>query len=192
MSSDGTLQFQGCNEQGELIKEAPVFSAAAQKGALHASSHVWVWHPTDNGIELLLQKRAARKLTWPGYWDASAAGHVDFGEEPLTAALRETEEEIGLRLKPASLQLLFVYRQHLQDDVSGVIENEFQWVYGHCYEGSAEFIVDESEVAMVKWVGVGEFRRLIANKSTPEIVLQGDAYFHNLLHALGEDNDEGH
>jgi isopentenyldiphosphate isomerase len=52
------------------------------------------WIVTSDG-RVLLQKRAASKDVWPGRWDASAAGHVRFGEG-LAGALREVEEELGV------------------------------------------------------------------------------------------------
>lgn len=43
--------------------------------------------------EILLQQRSQEKLTHPGKWDLAAAGHVDAGEDALSAAMRETTEE---------------------------------------------------------------------------------------------------
>lgn len=46
--------------------------------------------------EILLQQRSQEKLTHPGKWDLAAAGHMDAGEDALSAAMRETAEEIGI------------------------------------------------------------------------------------------------
>jgi 16S rRNA (adenine1518-N6/adenine1519-N6)-dimethyltransferase len=43
-----------------------------------------------------LQKRSIWKDRNPGIWDSSAAGHVDSGEDYLTAARRELREELGI------------------------------------------------------------------------------------------------
>lgn len=53
-----------------------------------------VWIVNSRG-ELLLQQRDTIKPNWPGYWCESAGGAVTSGEEPDTAALRETQEELG-------------------------------------------------------------------------------------------------
>lgn len=53
-----------------------------------------VWIVNSRG-ELLIQQRDAAKPNWPGYWCESAGGAVTSGEAPDTAALRETQEEIG-------------------------------------------------------------------------------------------------
>ena len=46
--------------------------------------------------ELLLQRRAKNKKTLPNMW-AITAGHVDSGESEAIAAMRETQEEIGMK-----------------------------------------------------------------------------------------------
>ncbi len=62
-------------------------------GLPHRDVHVWI---TD-GQHLLQQQRAWDKTIMPGEWDVSVGGHVAAGEDYLDAAVRETEEELGLR-----------------------------------------------------------------------------------------------
>ena len=50
----------------------------------------------EKGDRVLIQKRVAEKKTWPNYWDFSAAGGVQAGEDLATAARRELFEELGL------------------------------------------------------------------------------------------------
>jgi isopentenyl-diphosphate delta-isomerase len=45
---------------------------------------------------LLLQRRSRRKDLFPGYYCASASGHVAAGEDYATTAERELEEELGI------------------------------------------------------------------------------------------------
>ena len=63
-------------------------------GRMHRAVHMLV---SNSSGEVFLQKRAATKDTNPNCWDSSAAGHVDSGELYLQAAVRELEEEIGVR-----------------------------------------------------------------------------------------------
>ncbi len=64
-----------------------------EKSLLHRSVHTFVFDPGGN---LFLQKRAETKDENPGYWDSSSAGHVNAGEDYLTAAQRELSEELGI------------------------------------------------------------------------------------------------
>ena len=53
--------------------------------------------------ETYLQKRSNRVLFYPGYWCASATGHVSSGESYLEAARREVREELGIECQLAEL-----------------------------------------------------------------------------------------
>ena len=63
------------------------------KGLLHRSVHILVFNSKG---ELFLQKRAMSKDESPGYWDSSAAGHLNAGEEYRASANRELMEELGI------------------------------------------------------------------------------------------------
>jgi 8-oxo-dGTP pyrophosphatase MutT (NUDIX family) len=69
------------------------------QGLWHRDTHVWI---TD-GVNVLEQQRHFDKSIMPGEWDVSVGGHVPFGETDLHAAIRETEEELGLRYSPDRL-----------------------------------------------------------------------------------------
>lgn len=56
--------------------------------------------------EILLQRRKGTKL-WPGYL-ALPAGHIDEGENPYEAAIREAKEELGITIKEEDLKNPFV------------------------------------------------------------------------------------
>jgi isopentenyldiphosphate isomerase len=45
----------------------------------HRSAHVWVFDKERNRV--LCQKRSEKKDTFPGMWDISAAGHIEFDPE---------------------------------------------------------------------------------------------------------------
>jgi isopentenyl-diphosphate delta-isomerase type 1 len=59
----------------------------------HRSVHVFLFNSAG---ELFLQKRAQTKDEFPGYYDSSAAGHVNPGESYHAAAERELKEELGI------------------------------------------------------------------------------------------------
>jgi isopentenyldiphosphate isomerase len=181
--------LQAYSPQGE-----PTDSLSKQNGkagTLHGASHVWIWRISGGNIEILLQRRASNKTTWPDFQDISAAGHVDFGETPLVAAIRETQEELGLSLKAEDLLLLFVHRTYMVPPNHSVIENEFQWVYGYRTQKDFEPDYADGEVDSTMWLPLREFQDLIAGKMAGEIIVpHGDAYFGSLIEELTRQSNE--
>lgn len=55
--------------------------------------------------EILLQKRSKFKQACPGKWGI-CGGKVDFGETTIEAAIRETFEEIGIKLNKEKLKVI--------------------------------------------------------------------------------------
>lgn len=175
--------WQEYNTAGEPVGEG-LTKAQARSGILHGSSHVWLWRRNNNTVEVLLQKRADDKPTWPGYFDISAAGHIDFGESPLQAALREMNEELGVKLHAERLELLFVYHKPAANLPGGIIEEEFQWVYGVEF-GEENFTHVDGEVTSVEWHTLDSVRDMIAGKlQQKKIVAHKELYFVNLFAVL--------
>lgn len=180
-------RWQAYTEQGTQITSSAGALTKAQcaAGALHGNAHVWIWRKSGGAIEVLVQLRAAGKKTWPNHLDISAAGHIDFDETPIQAAVRETREELGLTLDVSQLKLLFVHHQHMKDETSGVIENEFQWVYGYELTGAVAMRYQQSEVGATTWLTLADFERLSTAKNAAQpLVPHGDAYFKSLLRGV--------
>src|SRR5438132_12277025 len=91
------------NDPGELLEVLDANGRATGRGLARAAIHIdGEWHKAfhcwilrDHGRQVVLQRRALGKDTYPGRWDAAAAGHWRFGESAEDAA-REIEEELGL------------------------------------------------------------------------------------------------
>ncbi|CAA6671017.1 unnamed protein product [Spirodela intermedia] len=93
----------------------------------HRAVHVWIY--AENTRELLLQRRADCKDSWPGLWDISSAGHISAGSSSLLTARRELEEELGVRLPEDAFEFLFVFLQESVINGGTFINNEFNDVY---------------------------------------------------------------
>lgn len=173
--------WQGYTLNGEPGKA--ITKTEARGGALHGASHVWVWRRHDNQIEILVQRRAKDKLTWPGYLDISAAGHIDAGETPISAAVREAREEISLSIDSDKLQLLFV--RYVDDDAgSGVREREFVWVYLYAMPELSEGLrLEDGEVDSIQWLALDELRKLSRDELPGQKVVP-HIYFADLLAEL--------
>ena len=48
--------------------------------------------------EILLKQRSEKKEKNPGMWDISVAGHISAGQDSLSAAAREINEEVSVLL----------------------------------------------------------------------------------------------
>lgn len=84
-----------CTPEGHGTGVHKPRAAVHRDGDWHKCIFVWLVRRGLDGAEILLQKRAASKATWPSRFDASVAGHVRAGET-LREALREVEEELGI------------------------------------------------------------------------------------------------
>ena len=89
---DSSELFDVVDSENRVIGQATRGEVHA-KGLLHRSVHIWVFNSRG---ELFLQKRAMTKDENPGYWDSSAAGHLNAGEGYRTSAHRELMEELGI------------------------------------------------------------------------------------------------
>ena len=91
-------------------------------GDWHLAFYCWIVRAGPNGPELLLQRRSEVKDTWPGRFDASAAGHVRFGET-RSEMVREVLEELGLEVAESELMRLPSHRQEHYHP-NGIIDRE--------------------------------------------------------------------
>lgn len=100
--------------------------------------------------ELLLQKRSRFKRNNPNKWGI-CGGKVDFGETPLDAGIRETLEEIGIRLNKEEMKFL-------STDTNGKLH--FTVYYVRKNIDINECKLQEEEVDEVKYFKIEELQNL--------------------------------
>jgi len=133
-----------------------------KEGLWHKTVHVWVVNLKG---EILIQKRSPYVDNHPNQWDISAAGHISAGENDIIAALRETEEEIGLKLSPDDLIKIGTVKQMSVRD--GYINNEINSVYLVRTNLELENIKkQEDEVTALKFITCKELQRFIESKDS--------------------------
>ncbi len=126
-------------------------------GLLHRAFSVFVFN--SKGL-LLMQKRAAAKRLWPGFWSNSCCSHPRRGENIPAAARRRVREELGL-----SVEVSFLYKFEYQARYAEAgSENELCWVLLARSDDSVS--IDPGEVAEWKFVSPGEVDEQVA--SNPE------------------------
>ncbi|MFT5846168.1 NUDIX hydrolase [Psychroserpens sp.] len=130
------------------------------KGHLHNTAHIWFFTSEGN---ILLQQRAATKTICPLLWDVSVAGHIDAGETPKQAAVREAKEEIGVTISEDELIKVGVF-ECFNTHPNGITDNEFHHTY--IVETTLwieDFIKQDEEVEDLKYVSMFEFHEILDN-----------------------------
>ena len=168
------------NENGKLTGITELKSVAHKKGLWHASVQIWIYTP--NG-EVLLQKRASNKDTYPDLWDISVAGHLSAGDTPITAAIREIKEEIGIRINAD--QFVFLKRKKVAKRPSElIIDNEFNYLYLVNYPIKIkDLTLQNEEVAEVKLLSLLEFKNDLET-NTNSYVPHGRKYYQYIIDCI--------
>lgn len=83
-------------------------SWVTDRGLWHRGVHI-VAQTLDG--RFVVEKRDSEIVFAPGMLDISLGGGVDSGERPLDAAVRETYEELGVKLPARHFKPLFMYKQ---------------------------------------------------------------------------------
>jgi isopentenyl-diphosphate delta-isomerase type 1 len=138
--------FDVVNERDEVVGQQ-TRSKVHRLGLMHRAVHVLVFNAAG---QVFLQKRSMKKDRQPGLWDSSCSGHVDTGETYDACALRELQEEIGLRLATVP-QRLFKMPARPETD------QEHVWVYRCDAEGP--FRLDPEEIERGGWFAKQEVTR---------------------------------
>jgi isopentenyldiphosphate isomerase len=167
------------NPTGRALARGPVHL----EGHWHLAFFCWIARPTQRdhgkdtgqgfeqhrGIEILLQHRAARKDVWPLRFDASAAGHVRFGESMAEAA-REVREELGIVVELADMVPLGRHRQE-NDHANGIIDREHHAL--HLLTPGppdAAYQPDPREVAGLAWIDADALLALAEGQTSSAVV----------------------
>lgn len=151
--------FDVYTREGEYlgIKEKS-FCHNGNPGCYHKP--VWIWIINDKN-EILVQKRAICKKNFPGYWDMPSAGHVIHGETSIMGAVRETQEELGIKTKEEDYRFI---GECIDDDLYEIA----QIYLLKLNLDISEFKLQEEEVEQVKWLSLSEFEKLFySNEFVP-------------------------
>jgi isopentenyldiphosphate isomerase len=152
------------------------------KGFYHNTAHVWLY--TKDG-HILLAQRSASKSICPLLWDVSVAGHIDAGESFVHAALREMQEEIGLKLNANDLQKIGVF-ECFQSYPNGIQDNEFHHTFiAELKVSLAELTPQQEEVESLKLVSFKTFKDLLGSiGQNNHFVASNKAYYEFVLKSI--------
>jgi len=138
---------------------------------MHRSVHIIVFNSTGS---LFLQKRAMIKDESPGLWDSSAAGHVESGEDYISCAKRELNEELSL----SGVQL---------DEVLSIpAQSMTLWEHVRVYKcvTDSNICINKNEISEGKYMMLSEVRALM--QLNPEIHTSTFSHIYaNYINKLG-------
>jgi len=146
--------FDVVDRQDRVIGQA-TRRAVHASGLRHRAVHVLIF--TSHG-ELLVQKRAATKDSFPGCFDSSASGHLGAGEDYDSAAVRELHEELGVLLPVAAIRKCF------KINACAETGQEFVWVYTG--QSDAPVIPNPEEVEAVIALSRAQLEAMLADQPT--------------------------
>lgn len=135
--------------------------------------------------QVLLQQRSFTKDKNPGMWDISVTGHISTGQDSLSAASREINEEVsvdlGYKVDIKDFRYMFSYRK--QEIVSeDHIDRQFYDFFILRKNGLKEknIKVQESEVEQVKFVSASELNSMIEHNE----IVERNAIYKELMNYL--------
>lgn len=152
--------FPIVDETGRVIGSATRQECHSGAKLLHPVVHL---HVFDTDGRLYLQCRSLTKDIQPGKWDTSVGGHLDYGEDVMTALRREASEELGLNdIEPRRL-----YGYVFESAVERELVNTFMCVT------TAEIHPDPDEISEGRFFTFKEVDDLIVHKlTTPNFELE--------------------
>jgi isopentenyldiphosphate isomerase len=168
------------NEQGKVSGNVCLKSEAHKNGLFHQSVHIWI---VDFNTNVLIQKRAANKDVFPNLWDVSVAGHISAGELPISSAIREVKEEIGLSIINKNLHFIgnFTKKIHHQPNL---IDFELHHIYiCKVLFDFSSLKIQQEEVAALKIMPLHYLINDI-KKNKNQYVPHGNKYYNLVFNAL--------
>jgi isopentenyldiphosphate isomerase len=144
--------LQVYNESGDMIEPLP-------RSVVH-SKPVKYWHGVvnvwlvNNAGELMVSKRSGYVSSNPGKWQTYFGGHVSAGMTHIKTAVKELEEEVGLKIDSTDLYLIdkgqFANDDHLH----------FYESYAYLFNGSPEELeFSDGEISEARWMQMSEYQQ---------------------------------
>ena len=142
------------DENGKPTGETVERKIAHSEGIRHRTAHVWIVRKSDECEEVLLQKRAMNKDSFPGRYDTSSAGHIQAGDEPEESAIRELHEELGIKASVDDLQFVDTFVIQYEKEFYGKMfkDSEIAFVYVYTKPVNIdELTLQKEELDGVEW-----------------------------------------
>lgn len=164
------------NENNEPLNESLEREEVHNKGLWHREILVIVVNEKN---QVLLQKRSYKKRHLPGKW-ALCAGHVTSGDTEKATAIKELNEEIGLKVLQKDLKLIDIFKK------GDPTNKKFSYIYLLRTDAKLKDLkIQTSELTQIKYVPIRKLIKMILDNDK-HLVFGGDEYhlqlFNKILH----------
>jgi 8-oxo-dGTP pyrophosphatase MutT (NUDIX family) len=141
-----------------------------------SSVQLYLLREVKNKTEVLLQRR---KHGWgDNLWEASAAGHVDSGENPLQAVVHEALEEIGIVVNEKDIKFISVVCKNVAKTTNDVAYYNFSF-YVKKWKNIPQ-ISEPDKCYEIKWFDIKKLpRALIPDRKVSLTNLFTKTYYAN-------------
>lgn len=165
------------DENRSPIGKTALKSEIHKKGLWHVSVDIWLY---DGNGNLIIQKRASNKDTYPNCWDVSVAGHVKAGEKPLEAIKREVLEELGIALPLSVIEYIDTF-DIITTHNSELIDKEFHYVYAAPLDLSAHQLqLQVEEVAAIELLSIEKLNNFDPYQGKTNFVKYPKSYLNSI------------
>jgi isopentenyldiphosphate isomerase len=167
------------NEQGDPTGEAVSRTEAHRNGILHGAARIYIYR-IKNGIpEVLLQRRSHEKDSFPNCLDVSSAGHMEVGMSFDQTAVKELEEELGLKPEVADMTPAFRRRFSNITQQNGQTFNDQEVVQTYILRMDdldlSKLRLQETEVSEVLWMDLDTISSRLGS-ADPELCLDSGEF----------------
>ncbi|MBL8182337.1 MAG: isopentenyl-diphosphate Delta-isomerase [Blastocatellia bacterium] len=138
-----------CDDGGTPLTTKPKSQVHSNDTPLHLAFSIFIFNSKG---DVLLQRRALSKQTWPGIWSNSCCGHQMLHERPSDGAKRRLKYEIGF----SGVELFCILPNYrYRAELDGIVENEICPVFVGFSDREPQMNIDEVEATL--WQPWSEF-----------------------------------
>ena len=134
------------DKQNRVLATAPKLEAHSNNTPLHRGVSLFLFNKKGH---LLLQKRSAKKKTWPLVWSNSCCGHPRLNESNVDAAKRRLQFELDIS-DADIFEIISDFRYKVELD--GIVENEICPILVGFSDQEPRINKDEvKDIAWIQW-----------------------------------------
>ena len=151
---------------GEILSRKEIH----KQGLWHRSIVVAIINENN---EILLQQRSANKEKNANMWDISVAGHLSSGQDSLSAAAREINEEVSVNLGYSvdikDFRYMYSFRTERKYSEDFIEKQFYDFFILRKNDLKLENIkFQESEVQSIKFCSMSDLREMVENNQVVE------------------------